>query len=68
MLKRREPQARVIIILPNLAMCIVHSTSEATLGAMLQAEHGNASATSPQNDGEGKREYTTVYHTITLIL
>ncbi|XP_073964796.1 bromodomain adjacent to zinc finger domain 2B toutatis isoform X16 [Choristoneura fumiferana] len=32
------------------------STSEATLGAMLQAEHGNASATSPQNDCESKPE------------
>ncbi|KAI8441462.1 hypothetical protein MSG28_015061 [Choristoneura fumiferana] len=35
---------------------LVQSTSEATLGAMLQAEHGNASATSPQNDCESKPE------------
>lgn len=45
-------------------MCLyicMYSNSEVTLGAVLQAEHGNASATSPQNcdnervpDGKGK--------------
>ncbi|XP_064075553.1 bromodomain adjacent to zinc finger domain protein 2B isoform X12 [Vanessa tameamea] len=29
---------------------LVHSTTEATLGAVLQAEHGNASATSPHSE------------------